>query len=171
MNIKFIAAVVAFSTAFFFSVLLVGFPKTNYSEQHQCSAQARLSVTSLLEQDIAFGHQRDAQIRFLYRRNDSSSTSIYASTDYAEIVTEYVLNSESLDDTTLPQDFRFAWRNHMQAWREHANFLNHAEGSFFSKDINRSEFFELFWMQDREITNTWRKVEVFGRRYGANVQY
>lgn len=151
---KHIAATIAFSAAFFFSTLLVG-----------------QSVTSLLEQDIAFGHKRDDQIHSLYRRNNSS-TSIYALTEYAAIVTEYVRKSESLDDTTLPQDFQFAWRNHMKAWREHANFLNQAEESFFSEDINRSEFFEVFWKQDREITNTWRMVEVFGRKYGANdVQY
>jgi hypothetical protein len=170
MKMKFITAVVAFSATFFFSLLLVGFPKTNYSLQHQCSNQARYKVTSLLEQDIAFGHERDTQVRSLYLRNDSS-TSIYTSTEYAEIVTEYVRYSESLDDTTLPQDFRFAWRDHMRAWREHANFLNQAEGSFFSEDINRSEFFKLFWRQDQEITDTWRKVKVVGRKYGANVQY
>ncbi len=167
---KFITALVAFSTTFFFSILLVGFPKTNFNVQHQCSKQARHKVTSLLEQDIAFGHQRDAQVYSLYRRNDSS-TSIYTSTEYAEIVTEYVRYSESLDDTALPQDFRFAWRNHMRAWREHANFLNQTEGSFFSEDINRGEFFKLFWRQDQEITDTWRKVEVVGRKYGATVQY
>jgi hypothetical protein len=170
MKMKFIAAIVAFSATFFFSILLVGFPKTNYSLQHQCSNQKLHRVTSLLQQDIAFGHKRDAQAYSLYRRNDSS-TSIYTSTEYAEIVTEYVRNSESLDDTTLPQDFRFAWRNHMKAWHEHATFLNQAEESFFNEDINRSEFFEVFWMQDQEITDTWRKVEVVGRKYGANVQY
>ncbi len=167
---KFITAVVAFSATFFFSLLLVGFPKTNYSLQHQCSNQARYKVTSLLEQDIAFGHERDAQVRSLYRRNNSSK-SIYASAEYAEIITEYVRNSENLDDSTLPQDFRMTWRNHMKAWREQANFLNVAVKFSFSENMSRREFFELFLNQDQEISDTWRKVEVFGRKYGANVQY
>jgi hypothetical protein len=55
----------------------------------------------------------------------------------------------------------------MKAWREHMDFLDVAKESFFTRN-SEGEFFKVFEHQDQEITNTWRKVEFFGRKYGAN---
>lgn len=166
MKLKYIASAVAFSAAFFFSTLLIGFPVVNYSSPHQCRLQNRPTVTSLLEQDIAFGEKLDARTNLLYQKFGSDELT-YSSKEYAQIVTEYISQSENLDDSTLPRDFRFAWRAHMQAWRDHAYFLDAAKGSFFTRN-SESEFFKVLQHQNQEITDTWRIVEVFGRKYGAN---
>jgi len=163
---KYIAAIAAFFATFFLSVLLIGLPKTNFRSAHQCNSQARQTVTSLLVQDIAYGDKRDAQTSFLYQKIGSAE-STYTSAKYAEIVTEYVGKSEILDDSTLPTDFRRAWRDHMRAWRDHADFLDAAKGSFFTRN-SEGEFFKVVQHQNQQINNTWRKVEVFGRKYGAN---
>ncbi|MBA3335744.1 MAG: hypothetical protein H0T08_09085 [Acidobacteria bacterium] len=166
MKMKYIAAIAAFTATFFLSVLLIGLPKTNFLSRHQCNIKVRHTVTSLLEQDIAFGDKRDAQTNSLYLSIGSAELT-YTSNEYAEIVTEYVRKSESMNDSTLPPDFRLAWRNHMKAWREHMDFLDVAKESFFTRN-SEGEFFKVFEHQDQEITNTWRKVEFFGRKYGAN---
>ena len=163
---KYIAAIAAFSATFFLSVLLIGFPKTNFLSPHQCNIKVRHTVTSLLEQDIAFGDKREAEAYFLYQKIGSAELT-YTSNEYAEIVTEYVRKSESMDDSTLPPDFRLAWRSHMKAWREHMDFLDAANGYFFTRN-SEGEFFKVIELQTQQINDTWRKVEVFGRKYGAN---
>jgi len=170
MKLKCIASIVAFLAAFSLSVLLIGIPKTNFRSAHQCNLQPRQTAASLLEQDINFGNMRDAQTRSLYLSIGSPYLT-YTSNEYSEIVTEYVRKSENMNDSALPKDFRIAWRSHMKAWREHANLLEAAQQSFVTEN-SQSEFIENFKSQNQEITDTWRRVEFFGRKYGVNhVQY
>jgi hypothetical protein len=172
MKTKFITAIVAFSTTFVLSVLLIGVPKENFELQGFAtrSSQTKQSISSLLRRDISNGRERDRKINEIYQSNQSEKTT-YTSAEYAEIINEYVSASEKLDDTNLPPDFRFAWQNHMKIWREHADFLNQMEEISTEQKIGSDKFFQVFSYQDDEITDTWREVVLTGRKYGIYVSF
>jgi hypothetical protein len=146
MKLKFITAIVAFSITFGFSTALAGLFKANNPTGQK--------ISSLLKRDIQNGQEMEQIARF--------ASSPF---DYAEEVSEYADNSQAIDDTDLPADFRFAWRTHMEAWRTHANFLNRS--SCMRKRMNKEEISQIMIAQKVEIDTTWMNVLKIGVRYGA----
>ena len=167
---KFITAIAAFSLTFILSVALVGFPKTDYDAQVyelRSNIQTQQNIQYLLNQDIRNGVARDRKIYekgFSYDSKDVSP-------EYADVINEYVDNSTSLDDTQLPADFQLAWQSHMRAWHEHASFLNRTKSFCKMRKLTGEDFSDIFNRQDREITNTWRRVISVAGKYGATVPY
>ncbi len=147
---KFITAVVAFSITFGFSTVLAGLLGENN--------QTGQKISSLLERDIANGQEMEEISRFAY-----------SPFEYAEVVTGYVDNSQAIDDTNLPPDFRIAWQTHMQAWRTHANFLNPSNCK--KKKMSAAEIPHLITKQKYEITTTWLDVLRIARRHGAVIPF
>ncbi|HXH70143.1 MAG TPA: hypothetical protein VNI60_07425 [Pyrinomonadaceae bacterium] len=142
---KFITAVVVFSITFGFSTVLAGL----FAENNQTGQK----ISSLLQEDIQNGQEMEEMYRFA------------SSLDYAEAVSEYVANSQAIDDTNLPADFRFAWQAHMAAWRTHANFLNRSD--CMRKRMSEEEISQILIAQKYEIMTTWMNVLRIGIKYGA----
>lgn len=150
MKMKFITAVAAFSITFGFSTVLAGLLGENN--------QTGQKISSLLERDIANGEEMEEISRFAY-----------SPFEYTEVVTEYVDNSQAIDDTNLPADFRFAWQTHMRAWRAHANFLS--RNDYIKKKMSAGEISKIMIEQKYEILTTWMNVLKIARRYDAVIPF
>ena len=156
---KYITALVAFSVAFGFSVLLVGVPQRNFAFQTfriQADTETGRQISFLLQQDEDNGRERDTN----YRCASSSST-----VEFSKAVNQYVRHSEAIDDAHLPTDFRYVWQTHMKAWRTQADFLR--QNNLSSEKILRAEFLRTYRYQNAEINRTWFDVLEVAREYGA----
>jgi len=158
---KFITGIVAFTLTFIFSVALVGFPKADFLPfEIRGNNQTARNIASLIQRDVRNGDERFDKIDF---RAERSAYFV----EYAKAVNEYVDKSESMNDADLPTDFQTAWREHMKAWRDYANFLNKCE----TKKMDDSDFAQLDKNYNREISVTWQEVLQIGREYGATLPY
>ncbi len=158
---KFITGIVAFTLTFIFSVVLVGFPKADFLPfEIRGNNQTQQNISSLLQRDVRNGDERFDKIDFRAERS-----AYFAA--YATAVNEYVDKSESMNDADLPTDFQSAWREHMKAWRDYANFLNKCE----TKKMDDSDFAQLDKNYNREISVTWQEVLQVGREYRATLPY
>ncbi len=152
---KFITGIVAFTLTFIFSVALVGFPI-----EVQNNNQTQQNIASLVQRDVRNGDET------FNKTNSCAKWSVFHKT-YPEIVNEYVDKSESMNDADLPSDFQLAWREHMKAWRNYADFLNDSE----TEKMDTSDFTRLNSNYNREISVTWQEVLQIGREYGATLSY
>lgn len=158
---KFITGIVAFTLTFIFSVALVGFPKADFLPfEIRGNNQTARNIASLIQRDVRNGDE------IFYKIDFRAERSAYFEA-YTKAINEYVDKSESMNDADLPTDFQSAWREHMKAWRDYADFLN------WSKTVKMedSEFARLDNSYNRGISVTWREVLRVGRDYGATLPY
>lgn len=168
---KFISSIVAFSLTFIISVALIGVPQrttyTNIAHPHCHNSQVAAGVVELLRQDISNGEVRRKEInQFFERARESSYVSDFS---YADYIREYVDKSQSMDDSNLPADFRYAWRRHMKAWRDYSDFLNKLKIS--SVRLSYAEFIEMDRKYSREINRTWYQTLRIGKKYDPDLNY
>ena len=155
---KFITGIVAFTLTFAFSVALIGFPQVDFlPSEIRGNSQTQQNIASLLHRDVRNGEERFDKIDF------QSEKSVYFE-EYTKAVNEYVDKSASMNDADLPPDFQVAWREHMRAWRDYADFLNSSE----TVNASSCSFSRLEDSYNREISVTWSEVLQIGREYGAN---
>lgn len=147
MNTKHYSALFAFVAAFTFSAVIASFFKVEQGTLVLWDdSKTAQKITRLLEQDIAHGRDRAVN------------------EDYAITTLAYVDNSESLDDSNLPSDFRRAWRAHMRAWRNHSDFLIDGKGYKSRAQIERR------WTKNvNEINYTWKRVLLIAKEHGAEI--
>src|SRR5687767_5178840 len=126
-------SIVAFTVTFGVSVVLVGllfgFPqtRTDYTRtaKTSCFDKSRNNIERFIDQDVRNGERRDSTLR----RLEFYSSEKISFSEYAEIITEYVDRSESMDDSEMPSDLQISWRRHMKAWRDYSDFLNENKAS------------------------------------------
>jgi hypothetical protein len=154
-NTRIITALVAFAATFIFSAGLVRIifpaPVTNYvyTERPRTFERSSNDIESFLLRDISNGGAR-----LDYKYTD----------DYADAVMTYWETSSSMDASAFPQDFQDAWRLHMQAWGDYAEYLQakRASTSHCSKGMEKR--------YNTEINRTWEEVLRIGRTYGSNLR-
>jgi len=152
-NTRVITAVVAFAVTFIFSAGLVRIilpaPVVRYVTVDRPRLIERNSneIEAFLLRDI----------------NNGSARMDYKYTDnYGEAVMDYWKTSSSMDASRFPQDFQNKWREHMQAWRNYADYLETRSSA--RRDNNEGK------RLIGEINRTWEEVKSVGRSYGAYVQ-
>jgi hypothetical protein len=152
-NTRIITAIVAFAVTFIFSAGLVRIilpaPVVRYVTIDRPRVIERNSneIEAFLLRDI----------------NNGSARMDYKYTDnYAEAVMDYWKTSSSMDASRFPQDFQNEWREHMQAWRNYADYLEETSSS--RRDCSEGK------RLIGEINRTWEEVKSVGRTYGAYVQ-
>ncbi len=154
-NTRTITALVAFIATFIFSAGLVRiiFPapvvKYVYTERPRMVERSTNEIEQFLLRDINNGESRND-----YRYAD----------DYAGEVMAYWQASSSMDASRFPQDFQNAWREHMQAWGDYAQYLQD------KKAAKRNFSGKLDKAHNAEINRTWEEVLRIGRTYGAYVR-
>jgi hypothetical protein len=154
-NTRVITALVAFVATFIFSAGLVRiiFPapvvKYVYTERSRTFERSSNEIENFLRRDISNGESRND-----YRYAD----------DYANEVMSYWQASSSMDASRFPQDFQDAWREHMQAWGDYAQYLQD------KKATKRNYSCGLEKRYNTEINRTWEEVLRIGRTYGASVR-
>ena len=162
-NTRFITAIVAFVVTFIFSAGLVRiiFPASAvqyvFTNRPQYTNRNSSEIESFLLRDIRNGETRMDRISSL-RDTDNERYSA----DFADAVMNYSITSSNMDAGRFPQDFQNAWREHMKAWRDYADFLND------TKDFSSSKCAERHY--NAEINRTWVEVLRIGRNYGAYVE-
>ena len=180
MRIKNILSLIAFSAAFILSVSLVGLPQNNfYSPFNQARSyrQNRENIRALLRRDVSSGSFRE-QTAYSLIEDSRNSESPFDIAAFAETTEEYVNNSQSIDDSNLPADFRAAWQAHMNAWREQSDFLNRVKADY-PKSAVKGEMIDdplglyedeaqTFSIQTNEINLTWFKVLQTAQKYGVD---
>jgi hypothetical protein len=152
-NTRIITAIVAFAVTFIFSAGLVRIilpaPVVRYVTIDRPRVIERNSneIEAFLLRDI----------------NNGSARMDYKYTDnYGEAVMDYWKASSSMDASRFPQDFQNEWREHMQAWRNYADYLE-------ARPVTRRDNNEGKRLIG-EINRTWEDVKSVGRTYGAYVQ-
>ncbi|HLM01927.1 MAG TPA: hypothetical protein VK400_12805 [Pyrinomonadaceae bacterium] len=176
MRSKAVLSIIAFLAAFGISVAVT--PRTStkstagnpYVKRSCAQTAAARRITSLLEQDIENGNILDRKMRRV-RENGLSRNSEEYFVTYARLTDQYVTASQAIDDSQLPKDFTSAWRAHMKAWRNHADFLNETgyNPPRSSVDGAGSGPRETYAQQNNEISNTWFEVLRVAREYDAYI--
>lgn len=82
--------------------------------------------------------------------------------DYAGATLRYVDEMETLDDSNLPADFRWAWREHKRAWRNQSNLILKARSYRSEESLRRA------WSRNNDnINRTWFKVLEKAEKHNA----
>ncbi|HZH34232.1 MAG TPA: hypothetical protein VEX64_05290 [Pyrinomonadaceae bacterium] len=172
MKTKLITTLIAFATTFGFSTLMMEFvkekraPQTHYlTTQIRYHSETEQKILKLLRQDIKNGLERRSKLSHMEDVDFSTAALL---NDYAEATAEYAYKSSSIDETGIPADFQFAWRRHMKAWRDYADFLdetrNLSENQRREMDLDEMDF-----EKSLEINQSWREVLRTARKYGASL--
>lgn len=169
--LKGISGIAAFVLTFGLSVSLVGllFGFTGISTG---DTGVSAEITNFLRQDVRNGNFRDREIRrYLSKRYSQGYENGPYVSGYSNSVSEYFKASSSMNDASLPDDLRYAWREHMEAWQAHDVLLNETEShSTDLKDCCDEAFFVKYRESTREINETWHQVLRIAERYGANTR-
>jgi hypothetical protein len=181
MRIKTILSTATFIFAFVFSTafaslfagksesqLNVNFGRTSTSCFKNRGNYTADKIALFLQQDIRNGNERDRKLHRLDKDLRPPFTgSSFAG--FAEAVSEYADKSGNMEAVTLPPDFQIAWREHIKAWRDYADFLNEMKNSSARKTLSEEQLDALDTKHSDEITSTWEEVLRIGRSYGAEV--
>ncbi len=186
MKIKNILSIAAFSVAFIVSTAFAGLfvdkseiqpviaPASGYNARatscfgHRNKSAAAEKIAGLLKQDIRNGYDRDGK---LYRL-DSGYVSPFSSSSfaaYSAVTDEYADESGSIEDDRLPREFQTAWRAHMKAWRDYADFLENMKDSTVRTTLGEESFNNLGSAYNTEISRTWFEVLRVADQYGAKI--
>lgn len=152
---KFITAVVVFSVTFGFAAFVTTLLGANQRLHYYAIENNSTSnqISAFIQRDVDNGQEMDIVAQY--------SPSLF---EYSQAVQQYVDSSESMEDVNMPPDFRFAWREHMNAWRAQSDFLN----SHYSRNVfDKKEFFRIYTNQNDEIKKTWFNVLEVAKKYNA----
>lgn len=166
MRSKEVLSIIAFFLAFGISVAVT--PRQSNTSvapyvKRSCTATATArKITNLLTEDIENGRARERRIKdFAAGDEDYSPLGRKAYfANYSGATDDYANESAGIDDRDLPGDFQSAWRAHMRAWRNQADFLNQG-----SEEFSRKEYYR----NSREISETWYEVLRTARKYNAEI--
>lgn len=171
MKLKHILAIIAFFATFIFSVLLIGVPVKETSSfasvSHTHTRATQREITNLLKQDIANGDFRELNVNAY--KNYSSDGDFSNRMTYGDTINRYVTDSESISDANLPSDFQNAWRDHLRAWRSHADFADISQTSCLMRGLDSFDLRLIYLEQGAEINRTWYKVLRVAKSHGAAI--
>lgn len=175
MKLKHYLAIIAFFATFVFSVLLIGVPVNKTScftrnflgATHTHNRTTQRKITNLLKRDIANGDFRELNVAA--SKNSYSDDSFSGLVNYADTIERYVAESESINDENLPVDFQNAWRDHIRAWRNYADFLGTSRTSCLMRGLDSYDLYLTSLEQNAEINRTWYKVLRVAKSHGATI--
>lgn len=165
--VKVVSGIAAFVLTFGSSVVLVGllFGFTSIVSP-SLESENPSAISRFLVQDVSNGRLRDRKIRReIYHQRGFSTTGVESMLPaYSGLVSEYVALSSSMDDSVLPADLRYAWRDHMEAWKKHENLLRFAA----TGKLEERTFEPTYKRTSRDIKETWEQVLRIAERYQVN---
>ncbi len=183
MRNKTIISTAAFIIAFVFSAAFASLfiDKTEYQEyqldvnfdrkptscfKHSGNYTAD-KIEAFLKQDDRNGRTLDSKLSQIYKgfRSPFASSSF---PEYAESVSDYADKSGNMDTDNLPQEFQIAWREHMKAWRNYADFLDSMKNSSARRKIDEEKLVGFENEYNADINRTWYKVLRVSKEYGAD---
>ena len=195
MKLKSILSIAAFATAFVSSAAFAGLfavkteiqtieptpifvsaapdssarPTSCFGHRHNAETSAVAKINALLKQDDANGRAHAAKVQSLNPNNNSLfADDDDAFSDFAVATARYADQSGAMKDSGLPADFQSAWRAHMKAWRDYADFLEAMKISEMRAAMDEDSFAQLNDQYNADIEQTWAEVLRIANNYGAN---
>lgn len=170
---KIILGIIAFTITFGLSTglvgILFGFPKAqpkSYVSKTKYSSAYKYKIDRLIKRDVRNGDLRDMKVRKLYK-SEGYASPIYKA-EYRKVITDYYIKSSSINDSNLPEDFKYAWREHMNAWKKQTQYLNSLTiDDSYSEDVDVAV--KRYSDNTNEINSTWYQVLRIAERYGVNI--
>ena len=170
MKLKHFIGVFAFPACFTVSVLLIGFPvRENSSSQKQDSRyafeylQTQQQIQKFLETDRQTGRELADD---LWRSNNNGTSLINE-----ELATVNLLRKmQKANCANLPADFCAAWKNHLQAWDEMADFLHQANKSGRHKEVD-NDLTPQYWQFNRRINKSYNDLITSAKTHGVDFSY
>lgn len=168
---KILTGIIAFTLTFGLSSTLVGllfgFPQaevntSSYKVRQQDHATG-YRIKRLLKRDLANGVPRNLEARRVYQ-SERDLASLDQSPAYRATVIRYVERSAGMNDAGLPEDFQYAWRKHMNAWKKRAAYLKSIDAT-----DNPNSFSVEIPDDNGEINDTWNQVLRIAERYGLEI--
>ena len=182
MRSKTILSIAAFIVAFAFSTAFASlfivkseYVSSSYNTKRTSCFKNRAGsnyvadkIETIVKEDMSNGRERGKK---LYQIDEDSRPPFSSSSFsyYSEAVSEYVSSSENLSVEDTPRDFQLAWRKHMKAWRDYADFLDKMKKPSARAKLSETETDELENNFSADINSTWFEVLSVGRSYGAEV--
>ena len=177
MRSKALLSIIAFLAAFGISVAVT--PRASkpgfapYVKRGCAQTETTRKITNLLQNDIENGVARDRKLREIRLEGFSRDSETYY-VNFVKQTDEYVTASENIDDSELPADLRAAWREHLKAWRTHADFLNKngytpPQERTYGIGSGEGSLRNIYREQNNEINNTWYEVLRIARKYDAYI--
>lgn len=172
MRCKSLISTVAFITAFSFSAALAGlFPGSTVHEKNSCfhtNSRTASVISEFIRRDVRNGEKRENNVsRSFEATGDPFSSDTIA--EYASAVNNYAADSGSMNDSQLPGDVREAWRVHMEAWADYADFLNRMDEQAYR--LNDTEVARARTGHIRRINVTWYELLRISEDHGADVDF
>lgn len=184
MKFKSILSVAAFSAAFILSAALcsmfkvetknraaepviIASPISDYAPTscfgHRNHRSANISVAStidaLLKQDDANGRKHSAKTESMNLAEKPLFTADETSfSEYAAATAVYVEESGAMKDDGLPTEFQAAWRAHMKAWRDYADFLEALKTPEMRDAMDEDSFAQIDEQYSADIKQTYIEV-------------
>ena len=188
MRSKTILSIAAFIVAFAFSTAFAGLfiakssyqsaltvaPVVNYDERQPTGCfknRGRYTADKIevfLSQDNSNGREHQ-QISELIHTESRSSLKSPLFSRYSTVVAEYVETAENMDESMMPHEFQTAWRAHLRAWRNYADFLDSMKSGSARAALSEQEAYELENRFGADINPSFHEVTRIGRSYGAEV--
>lgn len=152
-NTRIFTALIAFVATFIFSAGLVRIifpaPVVKYVYMEQSPRRSASEIESFLLRDV-----RNGELREVDRYSEN----------HANAVMDYWKTSSSMDAAAFPQDFQNAWRLHMNAWGNYAEYLQN------KKESNNGYSCSLEKRYNEDINRTWEDVLRIARNYGSTLR-
>jgi hypothetical protein len=161
-NPRTVLALAAFAVTFIFAAGIVRlvYPSMSMTavpgvlNRHQFDSELALKLEEFIERDKLNGSLNG----YGWSNGTISARAAADAFDYFE-------TSSAMDTNGFPEEFKSAWKAHMDAWRECAKFLDDNQG----RRLTRSEFSAEMEFYDAEIGRTWFEVIRIARANGAHV--
>ncbi len=171
---RIILGIIAFTLTFGLSAslvgLLFGFPKHNvrhFTSKHTHNSAHKHNIRRLLRRDVfRNGETRDHKVTRLYAEFGSYDA-LYQNSEYRKAISDYHRKSSSMKDSHLPEDFKYAWREHMKAWKNQANYLEDLQSKSLDGEIESAS--KNYSDNSRQINRTWDQVLRIAQRYGVGI--
>lgn len=170
ITMRIILGIIAFTLTFGLSSTLVGlifgFPQPNVrsvSSHHKHSSAYKHKIRRLISKDVSNGRVRNIE-RFRLYRNLGSEESLFRSSEYHQTVRKYYEKSVSMNTASLPEDFNYAWRKHMEEWQKQADYLKAVQAGEVSRSSSVSSG---YYDNTDEINRTFDQVLRIAKRYGV----
>lgn len=170
---RIILGIIAFTITFGLSTglvgILFGFPQAEakpFSYKKKYTTAYKYKIKKLLRKDVRNGDLRNIKVNRLYAKEGSYS-SLYYKDEYRKVINDYYIKSSSMNDSFLPEDFKYAWREHMNAWKKQAEYLNSLQDESYEDGIESNV--RRYSDNTNEINRTWFQVLRIAKRYGVKI--
>ena len=166
---RIILGIIAFTLTFGLSATLVGvlfgFPQPEvkpFVTTSKYNSVHKNKIKSLLRRDVRNGNMREQA--FTGREGHISR---YNSPEYGKAVNDYYIKSSSMNDSMLPDDFKYAWREHMKAWKNQAEYSNSLKDEHYQENDSVRKYSD----NTGEVNRTWYQVLRIAERYGVQTRH